>query len=155
MGNGLLERLENFRSQSGLNRKQLAAHLGVSLKTLDPWFRKTKSGYKPSNKNLRRIEEFLNSTAYFGAQRPGAAVPVVSREAKRRSQKIEWLLLLLEDELRWFREAQAEEREVLRKELNFKDVGYISSLLGMLGNEEMFQRWRTLTNYDFRGFEEE
>ena len=154
MGNALVERIEAFRTQSGLSRTQLAAYLGISLKTLDPWFRKTQSGYKPGKNNLKRIEEFLESMGAVPRERLGLTVPVAADEAKHRSQKLRYLLLLLEDELRWFREAQAEEREVLRKELNFKDVGYISSLLGMLGNEEMFQRWRTLTNYDFRGFRE-
>lgn len=148
----LLEQLESFRLQRGLSRKALAHALGVHEDTLGHWFSQAKSAQKPGSDSLKKIEEFLKDKAVQGVQTALAEEEIQKKEAERRSRKVKYLLLLLEDELRWFKDGQAEARELLRKELSFNDVGYISSLLGMLGDEHMFQRWRTLTTYHFKGF---
>jgi transcriptional regulator with XRE-family HTH domain len=80
------------------------------------------------------------------------ALDFLVKEAKRKTEKIKYLLLLLEDELRWFRDSSEKAREILRESLDLGDIGYISSLLTMLGDEEKFRRWLTLTTHRFNFF---
>jgi len=80
------------------------------------------------------------------------ALAYVIQESQRRTEKIKNLLLFLEEELRWFRDHSKEARDILRKELDLDDIGYISSLLTMLGDEGKFKRWLTLTSNRFNFF---
>ena len=43
-------------------------------------------------------------------------------------------------------------REIFRKELNASDIGYISSLLTMIREEDKFERWHALTTIQFQSF---
>jgi hypothetical protein len=72
--------------------------------------------------------------------------------AERKTERIRFLLLLLEEELRWFRDGPLEARQMFRKNLDPMDIGYLSSLLAMLGEEEAFKRWLTLTTNRFNYF---
>jgi len=76
----------------------------------------------------------------------------ILREAQIKTEKIKYLLLLLEDELKWFRDGPKGAREIFREALDLGDIGYISSLLTMLGDEEKFRRWLTLTTNRFNFF---
>ena len=73
------------------------------------------------------------------------------KEAQRRTEKVKYLLLSLEQELRWFRDGSKEARDTFR-ELDSYDIGYISSLLTMLGEEDKFKRWLTFTTNKFQSF---
>jgi transcriptional regulator with XRE-family HTH domain len=74
------------------------------------------------------------------------------QEAQQRIVKVKYFLLLLEYELRWFRDGSKEGREIFQKTLDPSDIGYISSLLTMLGDEGKFRRWITLTTNRFNFF---
>lgn len=76
----------------------------------------------------------------------------ILQEAQRRTEKAKHLLLFLEEELRWFRDSSKEGRDIFRGELDFGDIGYISSFLTMLDDEEKFKRWLTLTTNRFNFF---
>lgn len=80
------------------------------------------------------------------------ALDFLVKEAQRKTERIKYLLLLLEDELRWFRDSSEKAREIFRESLDLSDIGYISSLLTMLGEEEKFRRWLTLTTHRFNFF---
>jgi len=73
-------------------------------------------------------------------------------EAKRRSERLKALLIILAEELAWFRDGPAEVREVYRSELDPFDTGYVSSLLTMLFAEDKFRRWLELTTSRFNYF---
>src|SRR3990172_9988325 len=75
-----------------------------------------------------------------------------SEEALRKTDKVKYLLLFLEEELRWFRDASQGAREIFRKQLDPDDIGYISSLLTMLEDEDKFKRWLALTTNRFSFF---
>ena len=140
-GNKMLRDLEAYMGAMGLSRRELAAKLGVPPKTVEPWFSTGKSRHLPSPKNLEKIQALL------------ATLPLDQvHEAERRTEKLKWGLLIVEDELRWFRQGSAESREVLRNLLDPFDAGYISSLLTMIQEEEAFQRWRRLTTNRFNAF---
>ncbi len=80
------------------------------------------------------------------------ALDSVFQEAQKKTEKVKHLLLFLEEELRWFRDSSEEARNIFRKELSPDDIGYISSLLTMLGDEGKFRRWLTLTTNRFNFF---
>ena len=85
----------------------------------------------------------------------GFEIPVsdlILQESKRKTNKVKYLLLFLEEELRWFRDGSKEARDILREQLDPADIGYISSLLTMLGDEDKFIRWVTLTTNRFNFF---
>lgn len=73
-------------------------------------------------------------------------------EVRERIEKVKYLLIFLEDELEWFRDGTQEVRDILREELDFADIGYISSLMTMLSDENKFKRWLTLTTNRFNHF---
>ena len=60
------------------------------------------------------------------------------QETQRRTEKIKHLLLFLEEELRWFRDGSKQNRDIFRDMLDLNDIGYVSSLLTMLGDEDKF-----------------
>lgn len=72
--------------------------------------------------------------------------------AQRKTEKVKHLLLFLEEELMWFRDGSKEARDSFREELDPYDIGYISSLLTMLSDEDKFGRWLTLTTNRFNFF---
>jgi len=89
------------------------------------------------------------------AETVGFEIPTLDfilREAQRRTEKVKHLLLFLEEELRWFRDGSKEARDIFREKLDMGDTGYISSLLTMLGDEDKFKRWLTLTTNRFNFF---
>lgn len=141
----LLEELEGFRREEGISKKDIARILDIPYETFQKWFQK--GGRRPAPRYLERIREYVESSG------EKIAVPsLLLKEADWKSKKIEFLLLLLEEELRWFKECREELRELLREELDFNDVGYITSLLTMLSDEERFQRWLALSSNRFRFF---
>jgi transcriptional regulator with XRE-family HTH domain len=73
-------------------------------------------------------------------------------EARRRSERLKGLLLILADELAWFRDGPPQARETVRSELDCFDAGYVSTLLTMLFSEDKFRRWLQLTTYRFNYF---
>lgn len=81
-----------------------------------------------------------------------ADMAALTCEAGQRIEKLKHVLLVLEDELRWFRDRPQEAREVFRSKLDPNDVGYIASLLTMLGDESKFRRWLELTSNRFNSF---
>ena len=138
--NVLLE-LDAYVNEHKLSRRNLAEMLGIPYGTLKPWFTKGKSANKPSKGNLDRIKNFLEDKTSPERE-----------EARHRAEKIKYLLLLLEDELRWFRDNSPDAREMYRRELDPFDIGYISSLLSMLTEEDKFKRWLALTTARFYSF---
>lgn len=142
-----LSRLNAFAKGKKLSNRSLAKELGIPYNTIRKWwvFTVSKGAHKPSKLHLERIEEFLLSK-----ERPDVYARV--QEARHRTEKIKYLLLLLEDELRWFRDNNPEVREEFRKELDASDIGYISSLLTMLTEENKFKRWLALTTARFQSF---
>jgi len=142
----LLNGLSLYANQNNLSNKELAGKLNIPYKTLIGWkvFSKSQTPNIPSTKSIDMIMEFLTKVKPVNVD--------TINEALRRTGKIKYILLLLEDELRWFRDKTAEERKIFRKELNISDIGYISSLITMLTDEDKFQRWLALTNTKFQYF---
>lgn len=143
----LLSRLSAYAKEHGFADRKLAEEMGVPYDTLRKWwfFSQSKDANMPSERYVERIGEFLESK-----ESPELYKRVL--EARHRAGKIKLILLLLEDELRWFRDDNSRMRDEFRKELDAFDIGYISSLLTMLTEEEKFQRWLALTTTCFNSF---
>ncbi len=143
----VLSRLSTYAKEQNLSKRKLAEEIAVPLNTLNKWlfFKEAKTARRPSQARLKTIGEFLESK-----ESPEIYKQVL--EARHRAEKIKYLLLLLEDELRWFRDNDANTRDEFRKGLNAYDIGYISSLLTMLTEEDKFQRWLALTTTRFNSF---
>jgi transcriptional regulator with XRE-family HTH domain len=85
----------------------------------------------------------------------GLKAPVFAfseQETQRKAEKIKYLLIFLEEELRWFRDGSDQSRNIFRNELDLDDIGYVTSLLTMLGDEGRFKRWLALTTNRFNFF---
>lgn len=141
----ILSELDAYAKGLGISRKELANRLGIPYSTIKKWFQHGKGARKPSGDNLAKIRTFLESK-----ERPELYRQI--EEARHRTEKIKYLLLLLEDELRWFRDNNPDTREIFRKGLDASDIGYISSLLTMMSEEDKFNRWLTLTTARFQSF---
>ncbi len=74
------------------------------------------------------------------------------KEAQKKIEKIKYLLIFLEEELSWFRDNPKEIIDILRENIDTKDLGYISSFLTMITDEEQFKRWLALTTNRFNYF---
>lgn len=121
--------------------KELAAEISWDVQNLDSYLQNEEM---PPKLVVKKI-----------AEAAGFEIPDLDsmlKEAQRKTEKIEYLLLLLEKELRWFRDGPKEARDIFRKELTPGDVGYISSLITMLGEEDKFRRWLILTTNRFNSF---
>jgi len=143
----LLSRLSAYAKEHNLTNRKLAEELNIPYKTLGRWcfFTQGKDARKPSAPHMNRIKDFLESR-----ERPEIYSQI--EEAKHRTDKVKYLLLLLEDELRWFRDNNPRARQEFRRELDASDIGYISSLLTMLTEEDKFKRWLALTTTRFQSF---
>ncbi len=143
----LLSRLSLYAREHNLLNRKLAEELTIPYNTLRGWqfFTQKKTMREPSEKNLILIEEFL-----LRKEKPEIYAKV--EEARHRAEKIKYLLLLLEDELRWFKNGDVKIRDEYRKGLNGSDIGYVSSLLTMLTEEDKFARWLALTTIQFNSF---
>lgn len=141
----LLAQLDVRTKELGISRKELSNRLGVPYNTLKKWLYPGDSRRLPSKDNLAKIRAFLKTPE-------GTDVYHRFEDGMRRAEKVKYLLLLLEDELRWFRDGSSYNRDVFRKHLDPNDIGYISSLLTMLSDEDRFKRWLALTTAEFRHF---
>jgi len=67
-----------------------------------------------------------------------------------RVQAVEDVLYTLNDELQFFKEGSPHSRGILRRRLSGPDVGYVTTLLKALFDEEKFQNWLVMTTYEIR-----
>lgn len=121
----------------------LAQEIGWDSDHLDRCLRR---GAAPPRLVMERLAETLRIPTPTSSPKEG--------EAKRRCQRLKALLILLHDELAWFRDGPEEMRGVFRTELDPFDVGYLSSLLAMLYDESKFERWLAATTNRFASFQQ-
>lgn len=119
----------------------LAEHIGWSAEEM----RACMEGYRvPPRLVIEKLAELLRLA--------GPSTPQELSEAGHRVDRVKSLLSILADELAWFRDGPVEVREMYRQDLNQQDANYVSSLVTMLGDEDKFRRWLTLTTARFGHF---
>ena len=167
----LLDEINELAVRRGLSRIDLAHLSGVPYSTLREWFLEEPRRRTPSRASVSKLKAFLRS------QQDGDSVPdqkptgtIIDKPALkagigdlpqktvdiqdiiRKAEKVKRILLLLEDELRWFRDGDEFCRKIFRDNVDPDDAGYLSSLLIMLGDEGKFERWSALTTNRFNYF---
>jgi len=91
--------------------------------------------------SIESIQNQTNSKTSFSGK------PKIN-ELGSHVDNLELSLLSLYSELLWFKNSLPEDRKILRKSLNSKDIGYITSLLrSMIKGEEEFNDWIIGTTY--------
>lgn len=71
-------------------------------------------------------------------------------DVAEKVEAIEDSLYILSDELEFFKQGSANSREILRQRLSGPDVGYVTTLLKALFDEEKFQNWLAMTTHRIR-----
>jgi hypothetical protein len=70
-----------------------------------------------------------------------------ARTPSEHAERVLALLYSLDRELQYFRNASVADRDYLRRIVHGQDVGYITSLLRALYDEDKFQSWQLFANY--------
>jgi hypothetical protein len=65
-------------------------------------------------------------------------------------QAVEEALYALNDQLEYFKEGSPHSRGILRRRLSGPDVGYLTTLLKAMFDEEKFQNWLAMTTHEVR-----
>lgn len=68
-----------------------------------------------------------------------------------RAKRVMQILLNLSNELEFFKQCPESGRTVFKKIVPGPDVGYVTTLLRALYDEDKFQRWLLFSNYEMRG----
>lgn len=137
-------------------KESFALQLGVPLSRINAWLGEYR---KISVQDRRKIYEITKLQCFGPSQekveegeRKERITGKILEETWERTEKVKHILMLLYFELQWFSEGSPELRKVFRERISSSDVGYLSSLLTMLGQEEQFQRWKMFTSTKFNKF---
>jgi hypothetical protein len=76
-----------------------------------------------------------------------------SNDAETRAKTIMLLLMSLSSELEFFKTCTENERRIFKKIIPGQDVGYITTLLRALYDEDKLQRWLLFSTYTMKGNE--
>jgi transcriptional regulator with XRE-family HTH domain len=123
--------------------------------------------FKPTEEEVPQVEPLIPQTEKWevpwndvGQQLVviGQAVAQLGRllgrpstsDVAARVQAVEDTLYTLNDELQFFKEGSPHSRGILRRRLSGPDVGYVTTLLKALFDEEKFQDWLAMTTYEIR-----
>lgn len=139
-----------------------------ALKITKDYLRHIKSGEKRAvDPELRRklyeatgLEIFKSipkdrvRKAVSQCQKDSVQVSRKALSASDRAAKIRELLVALADELEFFKQQSEQARKIFRKTVPGEDVGYITTLLRALYDEDQFQRWLLFSDYKLKSKEE-
>jgi len=98
-------------------------------------------------RKVDEIDRKLLTAKLYGM--PGSKQESVDTEA--RAKRVMQILLTLNNELEFFKQCPETGREIFRKIVPGPDVGYVTTLLRALYDEDKFQRWLLFSNYEMRG----
>lgn len=132
----------------GLTIPECATKYGISPSTLSKYKRGAR---RPSSaKNVKAIAAILKD-----AQTLQSALLRKPDNDHEKATKVKKLLVMLADELEFFKQNAESTRETFRRVVPGEDVGYITTLLRALYNEDQFQRWLLFSKYQMKSKEED
>jgi hypothetical protein len=76
-----------------------------------------------------------------------------SNTAEEKAKNVMRLMMSLSSELEYFKSCTENERKVFKKTVPGQDVGYLTTLLRALYDEDKFQRWLLFSTYTMKGRE--
>jgi transcriptional regulator with XRE-family HTH domain len=136
-----LQRLE-------LTISECATKYGISPNTLKKYRRGVR---RPSSeKNVEAITTILKDA---GVTRRNSLLRIPKNNSFERAIRIKKLLVKLADELEFFKQNSESARKSFRRAVPGEDIGYITTLLRALYNEDQFQRWLLFSEYRMRSKE--
>ena len=144
----LPEKLKFALEKLGLTISECSDKYGLSPNVL----KKYKRGVaRPrAEKNIKAVMEILADAKTL----PRMMAQIPKRDDYEQAKKIKELLVHLAHELEYFKQTPDFSRETFRKVVPGEDVGYITTLLRALYNEDQFQRWLLFSKYEMRSEEE-
>jgi len=74
--------------------------------------------------------------------------PPSTSDIDAKIQAVEDALYVLNDQLEFFKEGSPHSRRILRRQLSGPDVGYVTTLLKALFDEERFRDWLAMTTHE-------
>ncbi len=95
----------------------------------------------PMHADARRLNHDKNGRRRIGVHRRASAVDCAVDDLGRRIERVRRGLYGLYDDLCYFKTCPPAHRERLRRELDWPDVGHITSLARALAEEERFSEW--------------
>lgn len=142
---------------------EIAEQLGINKHTVSDYFN---GRNYPKGENLRKLaeitqlpllRELLNNDGAKGKSKKKNAEPIkvksetaVSDSPLTNAQEVYQKLSELDNLLERFKKGTAKEREVLRQVIPPMQIGYITSLLKALYNEDEFQQWIFFSEYKMK-----
>jgi hypothetical protein len=149
--------LESAINKLGLTLRECSQKYRISLNSL----KKYKSGIrKPaSENNISAIFRILNDAELITSKEDLSTVARVhempsvsiSTTAERKARAVMRLLISLSNELEFFKNCTEDERRIFKKAVPGQDVGYITTLLRALYDEDKFQKWLFFSTYTMKG----
>jgi hypothetical protein len=115
------------------------------LEAFRPIVRGVKSR-KPQRKMQRKISQ--------QSPRDRDGIEQLRDDPSERATRIKILLIKLADELEFFKQKPEPVRRIFRKEIPGEDIGYVTTLLRALYDEDQFQRWLLFSDYKLKSKEE-
>jgi hypothetical protein len=144
---GYLVKIKNGKKRAIQPELRAKLHDATGLDVFKPV-----SGKLPSVQTQTRLD-FPQRTQ---PKEPQSALPKKSEDTNYlRARRIKKLLVALADELEFFKQDSELTRETFRKVVPGEDVGYITTLLRALYNEDQFQRWLLFSKYEMKSAEED
>lgn len=137
-----------LRSQSRYKTiRELEAPTGIPYSSLRDYFC---GGALPVGDRLRRLATLTGSRVLLGmaAVPPDLAGTNAETGKERAAREVLMALHRLLAELDFFKRGSAEDRALLRRFLPARDVGYLTTLLKAMYDEDQFQAWVYFTDYE-------
>lgn len=122
--------------------KEFAAAVGVNYNTLRKYFA---GNAFPNEADRRKLYEATHLESLSGELR--SVDSLSETELGELAKRIRDNLYDIYDALQPFVDSSSDERDFLRQQLNFPDVGHITGLLRALASEERFQTWLKMNSY--------
>jgi len=149
--------LESAIKKLRLTLKECSQKYEIKLNSL----KKYKGGIrKPaSEKNISAVSNILNDAGLVISEEDVSAKvkiqePPVARAstiAETKARAVIRLLISLSNELEFFKSCAEDERRIFKKTVPGQDVGYITTLLRALYDEDKFQKWLFFSTYTMKG----
>ncbi len=137
-----------LRSQSHYKTvKELQAPTGIPYESLKDYFQGRSI---PSGERLERLAALtaLPSLSALAPVRPGQTVRTRPSSRKEMAQSVFTTIHRLLNELNSFKRGTAADRAVLRSIVPARDIGYLTTLLKAMYDEDQFQAWLYFAEYN-------
>ena len=149
---------EWFQNQTRWKKRvEIAKHLNINEKTLDDYFN---GRNYPKKENLKKLAELTKLPMLVELQQnqnknkmPQPTTIKTKRDddsALQKANVVHQKLSELDNLLEYFKKGTAKEREMLRYVIPPMQIGYITSLLKALYNEDEFQQWIFFSDYKMK-----